>query len=141
MPKPTTLATGQLNKADELAVELHRPADLPAFILVVWPHAASVASPDNFDNLVAAVFRVLADARTTLARMRVIGAPGRNRTRESPGATGALTFEWFGDPARQVTVPQSVTCHQWGRGDARPGLGENQRASPVTTLNAYRHAG
>ena len=76
MPKSTTLATGQLNKSDQLAVELHRPADLPAFVLVKWPAAPSVASLDNFDNLVAAVYRVLADARTTLGRMR-----GDRRTR------------------------------------------------------------
>ena len=28
MPKPTTLATGQINKSDQLDVELHRPAGL-----------------------------------------------------------------------------------------------------------------
>ena len=76
MPKPTTLATGQLNKSDQLEVELHRRADLPAFILVRWPTAPSAASPDNFTELVAAAFRVLADARTTLSRMR-----GDRRTR------------------------------------------------------------
>ena len=70
MPKPTTLATGQINASDEITVELHRPADLPAFILIKWPAAPSVASLDNFDNLVAAVYRILADARTTLSRMR-----------------------------------------------------------------------
>jgi hypothetical protein len=43
-----TLASGQLNKSDQLEVELHRPADLPAFILVKWPAAPSVARPDNF---------------------------------------------------------------------------------------------
>ena len=71
-----TLASGQLNKSDQLEVELHRPADLPAFILVKWPAALSVVSPDNFSDLVAAVFRVLADARITLSRMR-----GDRRTR------------------------------------------------------------
>ena len=76
MPKPTTLASGQLNASDQLEVELHRPADLPAFILIKWPAAPSVASLDNFDRLVAAVYRVLADARTTLSRMR-----GDRRTR------------------------------------------------------------
>ena len=72
MPKPTstTLAAGQLNASDRIEVELHRPADLPAFVLDKWPAAPSVASLDNFDNLVAAVYRVLADARTTLSRMR-----------------------------------------------------------------------
>ena len=76
MPKPTTLATGQINAADQITVELHRPADLPAFILIKWPDKASVASLDNFDALVAAVYRILADARTTLSRMR-----GDRRTR------------------------------------------------------------
>ena len=70
MPKPTTLATGQLNNSDQFDVELHRPADLPALILVKWPTAPSVASRDNFADLVAAVFRVLADARVSLSRMR-----------------------------------------------------------------------
>jgi hypothetical protein len=76
MSQPTTLAGGQLNKSDQLEVELHRPADLPAFILVKWPAAPSVASPETFDNLVAAVYRVLADARVALSRMR-----GDRRTR------------------------------------------------------------
>ena len=76
MPKPTTLAAGQLNKADQIEIELHRPADLPAFVLVKWPSAPSVASPDNFADRVAATFRILADARVTLSRMR-----GDRRTR------------------------------------------------------------
>ena len=76
MPKRTTLASGQVNKSDQITVELHRPADLPAFILIKWPDAPSVASLDNFDNLVAAVYRVLAEARTTVSRMR-----GDRRTR------------------------------------------------------------
>jgi hypothetical protein len=33
MAKPTSLAAGQLNKSDQLQVELHRPAGLPAFNL------------------------------------------------------------------------------------------------------------
>jgi hypothetical protein len=30
-----TLASGQVNRSDKLDVELHEPADTPAFILVV----------------------------------------------------------------------------------------------------------
>ena len=76
MPKPTTLATGQLNKSDQLEVELVRPATEPAFILVRWPSAPSVTRPDDFADLVAAVYRVRADARVNLSRMR-----GDRRTR------------------------------------------------------------
>ena len=73
-----TLAAGQLNASDQLEVELHRPADLPAFVLIKWPAAPSVASADDdsFDRLVAAVYRVLADARVALTRRR-----GDRRTR------------------------------------------------------------
>ena len=75
MPKPTTLtlASGQVNKSDQLDVELHQPADLPAFILVKWPDAPSLASLDSFDSLVAAVYRVMSDAMTTVSRLR--GSP------------------------------------------------------------------
>ena len=72
MPQPTTLATGQLNKSDQLTVELHEPATGPPFILIVWPLAPSVAraDDDSFDRLVANVFRILADARMALIRRR-----------------------------------------------------------------------
>jgi hypothetical protein len=65
-----TLSTGKLNGSDSLTVDLHEPADLPAFILVKWPAAPSVASPDNFDALVGATYRTLSRARITLSRMR-----------------------------------------------------------------------
>jgi hypothetical protein len=70
VPKPTTLASGQLNKSDQIEVALHRPVDLPAFILIKWHPTASMASLENFDNLVAAVYRTLSTARVTLSRMR-----------------------------------------------------------------------
>jgi hypothetical protein len=90
MPKPTTVASGAINKSDQLEIELHRPADLPAFILVKWPAAPSVASLDNFGNLVAAVYRIMADARTALSRRR-----GDRRTRYKPH-----TRESLGEAAR-----------------------------------------
>ena len=65
-----TLASAPITNADQLIVELVTPPDAPAVILVRWPAAASVARPDDFDNLVAAVYRILADARTALTRMR-----------------------------------------------------------------------
>jgi len=44
------VATVPINQADQIEVELDRPADLPAFLLVKWPAAPSVASPDNFSD-------------------------------------------------------------------------------------------
>ena len=68
MPKPTTLAAGQINNSDRITVELHRPADLPAFVLITWP--ATVTSPDQFAAVIAATFQILANARIVLAGMR-----------------------------------------------------------------------
>lgn len=72
------LATGQITAADTITVELHHPADLPTVVLITWPAAPSVASADDgsFDRLVVAVYRILADARVTLTRIR-----GDRRTR------------------------------------------------------------
>jgi hypothetical protein len=72
----TGAESGRDNQADQIQVELHQPADMPTFILVNWPTGPSVASPDNFSDLVAAVFRILADARVALSRMR-----GERRTK------------------------------------------------------------
>jgi hypothetical protein len=101
MPKPTTVvASGAINNSDQLDVELHQPADLPAFVLIKWPSAPSVASLDNFDNLVAAVYRVLADAAPPCHGNEVIAAPGRPtqdgqpRAPSRPTGCGALGGLW-----------------------------------------------
>jgi hypothetical protein len=48
-----------------------RPKAEPAFILVVWPTAATVTSPDQFPAVIANIYKVLAEFTT--ARHR----PGR----------------------------------------------------------------
>ena len=63
---PPTSSTSAISST----VELHQPVDCPAFVLIKWPAAPSVASLDTFDRLVAATYRILADARTTLTRLR-----------------------------------------------------------------------
>lgn len=72
VPQPTTLASGQLNNSGQLDVELHRPPDLPAFILIKWPAAPSVATTDPraIAEMARAVVRVLAAAQTRLATIR-----------------------------------------------------------------------
>ena len=70
-----TLGQRANDHADQLIVELVTPPDAPAVILVRWPAAVSVARPDDFDNLVAAVYRILADARTARP-----GCGGERRT-------------------------------------------------------------
>ena len=46
-----------------------------ASVLVKWPSALSVASPDDFTDLVAAAFRILANARPPSAGCAVIAEP------------------------------------------------------------------
>jgi hypothetical protein len=70
MPKPTTtrLAGGQLNRSDQIEVQLHRPATEPAVVLIVWPAAPSVVTPNPraLAAVAAAVVRVLVEAQTRL---------------------------------------------------------------------------
>jgi hypothetical protein len=66
------LAAGQLTRVDGLSVELHRPADSPPFVLLLWPPKPSVIAPNPkaLADLAAAMVRVTADAQTHLATLR-----------------------------------------------------------------------
>jgi hypothetical protein len=74
----TPLASGQLNGADELRVELVRPADMPAAqrtlqraaIQILWPAHPTITTPNQFDATVAIAMRVLANAVVELAAIR-----------------------------------------------------------------------
>jgi hypothetical protein len=73
----TDLARGQLN-GDELVVQLIRPANIsaaertlrPAIIRIQWPPAPTVASPQRFPDMAAALVRLFAEAATTLAGLK-----------------------------------------------------------------------
>jgi hypothetical protein len=46
MNQVTHLAAGALNRSgDQLSIELHRPADSPSFVMVVWPVKPSITAP------------------------------------------------------------------------------------------------
>ena len=61
-------AGGRLRHADAGGLDA-------ASVLVKWPSAPSVASPDDFTDLVAAAFRILANARPPSAGCAVIAEP------------------------------------------------------------------
>jgi hypothetical protein len=67
------LAEGSISKADTLRVELHRPSDNPAFVLMVWPAAPSVANsnPKALASIATSVVRILAEAQARLAKIRL----------------------------------------------------------------------
>jgi hypothetical protein len=72
MSKSTTLAAGQITKADQLAVELHQPSDTPAVVLLRWPQAPSVIAPTPkaLAAVPASMVRILAAAQAELARSK-----------------------------------------------------------------------
>jgi len=72
MSNITTLATGQITKADTLSVELHRPIDTPAFVLLRWPEHPSVTNsdPKGLASVTALVVRIMAEAQARLAKIR-----------------------------------------------------------------------
>jgi hypothetical protein len=70
---PTTpLASGQVTKVDTLTVELVKPSDHPAIILLRWPDGPSVIEPtaNAVAAVAASVVRILAEAQTKLAKIR-----------------------------------------------------------------------
>jgi hypothetical protein len=75
MPNQTTpLASGTLNGHDQLIVELVESEDVakhPPVIAIRWPSKATVTTPAAYDQAAANVMRLLANASTTLAGLKV----------------------------------------------------------------------
>ena len=65
-----TLASAPITNADQLIVELVTLLDAPAIILIKWPDQPTVCPPSRFDATAAALMRVLAAARVTLAQIK-----------------------------------------------------------------------
>jgi hypothetical protein len=75
MPNQTThLASGTLNGHDQLTVELVQSAEPnvhPPVVAVRWPSKATVTTPAAYDQVAANVMRLLANASTALAGIKV----------------------------------------------------------------------
>jgi hypothetical protein len=70
----TPLASGTLNSHDQLIVELvesAKPDPHPPVIAIRWPSKATVTTPAAYDQVAANVMRLLANASTTLAGIKV----------------------------------------------------------------------
>jgi hypothetical protein len=65
------LASGAINCAGDV-VELHRPADNPAFVLRRWPPSPMVCNshPQALASMASALVQLLATAQATLAKIR-----------------------------------------------------------------------
>jgi hypothetical protein len=73
MHQTTVLATGEITQSDSLKVELVRPSDTPAVIMIRWPTMPTVTDPRQFSAVASAAMRILANAVTKLAGIRAFG--------------------------------------------------------------------
>jgi hypothetical protein len=64
----TQLARGKITSADELLIELREPDNMPATVVIVWPPAASVASPTTFPTTAGKITAIVARAAVRLAQ-------------------------------------------------------------------------
>jgi hypothetical protein len=72
--KTTHLASGTLNGHDQLIIELVETVDPdahPNVVAIRWPSKATVTTPAAYDQIAANVMRLLANASTTLAGIKV----------------------------------------------------------------------
>jgi hypothetical protein len=66
----TILSSGPINGADTLTIELIQRDSMPAVVKIVWPTAATITTPAHYLAEASAAMRLLAEASTTLARIR-----------------------------------------------------------------------
>jgi hypothetical protein len=70
MSKITVLAEGQITPSDAIVVVLVEPADMPNSIVIHWPIAPTITAPARYNGIASTTMRLLAEASTTLARIR-----------------------------------------------------------------------
>jgi hypothetical protein len=51
-------------------IELIQPADHPPIVRVVWPAAPTITTPARYREVASTAMRLLAEASTTLARIK-----------------------------------------------------------------------
>jgi hypothetical protein len=66
----TQLASGTINGADKLSIELREPDDAPATIWIVWPARPTITDPKRLNVTINAVMTILARASTRHAAIR-----------------------------------------------------------------------
>ena len=68
---PVVLASGALTRSgDTISIELHQPGSMPAVVRIVWPTAPTVTTPARYNEVASTAMRLLAEASTTLARIK-----------------------------------------------------------------------
>jgi hypothetical protein len=70
MSKVTVLASGQINGADSITIELIEANETPALVIVRWPAKPTVLHPRLFPAAADTAARTFAAAVVKLARIR-----------------------------------------------------------------------
>jgi hypothetical protein len=71
MSDVTPLASGQINQSgDMIEVVLVQPADNPSVIMIRWPDGPTITTPSRYNEVASAAMRLLAEASTTLVRIK-----------------------------------------------------------------------
>jgi hypothetical protein len=70
MSKVTTLATGQINGADSIMIELVEADETPAVVIVTWPVKPTVLHPHHFPTAADTAERTFAAAAVRLAAIK-----------------------------------------------------------------------
>jgi hypothetical protein len=70
MANVTELATGRINNADTITIELVQADDSSAAVIVKWPDKPTVLQPRRLAEAMATACRVLANASTELSRIK-----------------------------------------------------------------------
>src|SRR5215207_5401268 len=66
----TILSSGPINGADTLTIEVIKPDSMLAVVRIAWPTSATITTPAHYLEAASAAMRLLAEASTTLARIR-----------------------------------------------------------------------
>jgi hypothetical protein len=66
----TQLASGTINGADQLSIELREPDDAPATVWIIWPTQPTITDPKRLNITVNRVMAILARASTRHAAIR-----------------------------------------------------------------------
>ena len=70
MTQSTILSSGPINGADTLTIEVIQLDSMPAVVRIVWPTGATITTPARYLEVASVAMRLLAEASTTLARIR-----------------------------------------------------------------------
>ncbi len=97
-----SLASGTINGAATLTVELIQPDNHPHVVRIVWPSTPTITTPRPLPRVASTAMRLLAEASTTLARIKRADGSDPLTTKRSIRAKTGSTCEEESDDCRRL---------------------------------------